>query len=930
MKLLRHRSIKVLFVAMIFTLLLGVVSAQDQDKWTSYIEFSAKPGSDRSIAKGDLFVPIQQDEDSLLFGNLKVNFDDRSYKEGNAGIGVRKIYEEWIVGGWVFYDWKESTTGNTFDQMTVGGEFLSNDWDIRANAYVAENKIKDSDRASVIELNGNQLQARLGEERALSGVDFEVGRKLPFFENSRFFVGGYHYDESGYEKVSGPKLRFEMRFNDLPLFSSISKGSHLTLGAEYTEDSVRGSESFGLMQLRIPFGGGANNSKRTLSSLEKRMMETVQRDDDIITNERQGDTLMPLLNPKTGQVINVVETINALTADVAGEVATAGQNSLIIADGSQGDINVGTSTINTSPGQIIVGGGQQITLQALKSNGSVVNMSYTPQGQRGSISRAGSGELMYVNNDDDVTIVGVDLEGGRPIRINNSQNIDVMNTSVLNSASNRQGVYVHNNSSVNFENVSIDNTGRQGLLMTSNSTGVFTNLKIDNSGREGVYLTSNASSVFNDLSISNTVNEGFEITASTAVINNADINDSGREGLRIRNGSTVNAEGVTISKTGSEAIEVNNSELNLSNSVIKNIDVNANRDGIYATNNSILNLDNIIIDNVTSQGIITTNNTTSAISNTKISNTGHQGLYFSGNSTTSLKDVEINNAGRQGIYSNNATLDAINVDINDASNQGAYLLNTSAFIDSIEVVGAGLQGVYLNRNSDVVINDAVIRESAREGLYVRDSDLVISNSSISDITASANRDGIYIYRDSNVTLNSVDVSNVTGDGIQVQGTSALSPAVVANNLTITDAGRYGVINTRGALTLNNASISNSVFDGIFVNRGDLNVNGASIINSGRFGAYALRSNATLQNLFVANTARDGVLINLSTVSLNNSIIRDIGDGDVGDDAIQVIRSNVSGAGNVVSGTINSGVACRSTGINTGTIGFSAGPISSCP
>ncbi len=930
MKLLSDQSIKIVFAATLFMLLLGVVSAQDQDKWTSYIEFTAKPGSDRSIAKGDLFVPILQDEDSLLFSNLKVNFDDHSYKEGNAGIGARRLFDEWIVGGWVFYDWKESTTGNTFDQMTFGGEFLSNEWDIRANAYIAENKVKDSDRASVVELNGNQIQARLGEERALSGVDFELGKKLPFFEDSRFFVGGYHYDESGYEKVSGPKLRLEMRFNDLPLFSDLSQGSRLTLGVEYTEDSVRGSESFGLMQLKVPFGGGSKNKKRKLSSLEKRMMETIKRDDDIITNERPGDTLMPLLNPKTGQVINIVETINASTINVATSVAAAGQNSLIIADGSDGDINVGATTINTSPGQIIVGGGQSITLQAQKPNGDLVDMSYTPSGQRGSISRTGSGELIYVNNDDDVTIAGIDLDGGRPIRINNSQNIDVLNTSVLSSAANRQGAYIHNNSSVNFENVSINSTGRQGLLMTSNSTGVFTNLSIDNAGREGVYLTSNASSMFNGLSIANTINEGFEAAASSATIMNANISYTGREGLRIRNGSTVMANNIVISKTGLEGVEVNNSALNLSNSVIKDIDVNANRDGIYATNNAVLNLDNILIDNVTSQGIITTNNTTSLINNTTINNTAHQALYFSGNSNAEIQDININNAGRQGIYSNNATLDAMSVRINGANNQGVYLNNSTAIFNNIDVIGVGRQGIFLNRNTNAVINNAVIRDSEREGLYVRDSDLVISNASISDITAAANRDGVFIYRDSNVTMNAVDISNVTGDGLQVHGTTALGPTVIANNISVTDAGRYGVINTRGMMTLNNASILNSVFDGILVNRGELDVNSASIVNSGRFGVYALRSNAMMQNLTVSNTARDGVLINLSNASLNDSTIRDIGDGDSGDDAIQITNSSVSGANNSVNGNINSGVACRATGTNTGTISFSNGPIVSCP
>lgn len=930
LELIRKFSLRVFFTAAVYTLSLGIVSAQDQEKWTGHIELSAKPGSDRSLAKGDLFIPLQQNEEFLLFVNLKVNFDDHSYKEGNVGIGSRRIYDEWITGGWVFYDWKESTTDNTFDQMTIGGELLSNDWDIRANAYFAERKTKDSDRASVVELNGNQIQARLGEERALPGVDFEVGKKLPFFKDSRFFVGGYHYDASGFDKVSGPKLRLEMRFHDLPIFSSISQDSRLTLGAEYTEDSVRGSESFGLVQLRIPFGGKVKNKKRKLTSLEKRMTESVKRDDDIITSERQGDTLMPLLNPKTGQIINIVETVDATTVNVASTVATAGQNSLIIADGSQGSINVGGTTINTLPGQIIVGGGQQITLQAQKPNGSIIDMSYTPLGQRGSISRTGSGELIYVNNDDDVTITGVDLAGGRTIRVNNSQNVDVKNTNILSTASNRQGAYIHNNSSVNFENISIFNTGRQGLLMTSNSTGIFKNLNVDNSAREGVYLTSNSSSVFNNLSISNTFSEGFEIANSSAIVTNAVINNTNREGFRIRNGSTVTADNIAISKTGSEAIEVNSSVLNLSNSSITDIDVNSNRDGIYATNNATLNLDNIVIDNVTSQGIITTNNTTTSINNTTISNVGHQGLYFSGNSNANLNNVDIINAGRQGLYTNRATLSAMDMSIVNANNQGVYLYNSMATINDIHILGARQQGIYLNRNTSATIDNAVIQGSGREGLYVRDSDVVLTNASISDIIASANRDGIFIYRDSNVTLNSVNVLNVSGDGLQVQGTSALNPTVVANNFSVSNSGRYGIINTRGDLTLNNASVLSSIFDGILTNRGAITVNGASVTDSGRFGAYALRSNAVLQNLTVSNTARDGVLLNLSTVSLDNSTIRNIGDGDTSDDALQVTNSTVSGMGNKIEGAINNGVACRATGANTGSIVFDSGPIASCP
>ena len=890
----------------ILMLWVGISSAQDQTKWTGHIEFFAKPGTDRSIAKGDLFLPLQQSEDFLLFGNLKANFDDRSYKEGNAGIGARKLYDNWIVGGWLFYDWKESSTSNTFDQVTIGGEFLSNDWDLRANAYFAEDKVKDADDASIVELNGNQIQARLGEERALPGFDAEVGRKLPFLEDSRFFVGGYYYDASGFKKVSGPRLRLEMRFHDLPLFSSILKGSRLTLGAEYIDDSVRGSQTFGLLQLRIPFGGKQKN-KRSLTKLERRMVETVQRDDDIITNERVGDEIMPMINPKTGQVISVVETIDASTANVAATVAAAGQNSLIIADGTQGGIALGGTTINTQPGQIITGGGQQISLQAKKSDGKLIDMMYTPSGQRSNISRSGSGELIYVNNDDNVTINGVDLEGGRPIRINNSQNVCVLNSNVLNSAANRQGVYVHSNSNVNFENLSIMNTGREGVLMASNSTADINNLRVANSGREGIYLTSNSSAVLRDVNISNT----------------------NREGIRIRSGSSVSAANVAISKTGSEAVEVNNSILNLRNATISDIDVNANRDGIYATNGSTLNLNNVLIDNVTSQGIITSN-TNSSITNVTVRNTGHQGLYAYNNSTTNLTNVDIDNAGRQGIYTRGAKITAADVNITNANNQGLFLYNTTANIDGLQITNAGQQGIYLYNNTDATIDNLTVNNSVREGLYVRNSDLTLNSASISNITATANRDAIYIYRNSNVIMNDVSVANVTGDGMQVQGTNAQRPNVTITDLSISDVGRFGVVNTRGNITLNNASITNTVFDGILVNRGDMTVNSATVSSVGRFGIYALRSNAAIQNLTVSNTANDGVLSNRSTLSLDNSTIRDIGNGNPSDDAIQVINSTLSGAGNRIEGAIDSGVACRSSGANSGSIVFSVGPITSCP
>lgn len=92
----------------------------------------------------------------------------------------------------------------------------------------------------------------------------------------------------------------------------------------------------------------------------------------------------------------------------------------------------------------------------------------------------------------------------------------------------------------------------------------------------------------------------------------------------------------------------------------------------------------------------------------------------------------------------------------------------------------------------------------------------------------------------------------------------------------------------------------------------MTIDTATIANSGRFGVYAFRSNASLQNVTITKTARDGVLVNRSDLTLNNSTLRDIGDGDARDDAIQIINSNLAGVNNRIEGTINSGVACRTS------------------
>jgi hypothetical protein len=166
------------------------VFAASEDKWGGYVEFFAKPGTERSLAKGDMFIPLQQNENFLLFANIRAVFDDHSSREGNFGFGARRLFDDWIFGGYGYFDIKESENDNTFRQATLGVELLSNDWDFRLNGYIPESDEEDADQLNRIEITGTQIGARLGEERALPGADIEVGRKLPFLEDTRFFLRG--------------------------------------------------------------------------------------------------------------------------------------------------------------------------------------------------------------------------------------------------------------------------------------------------------------------------------------------------------------------------------------------------------------------------------------------------------------------------------------------------------------------------------------------------------------------------------------------------------------------------------------------------------------------------------------------------------------------------------------------------------------------
>ncbi|MFD1381539.1 inverse autotransporter beta domain-containing protein [Fodinicurvata halophila] len=247
-----------------------------------------KIGTERSLGQFDIYAPAWQDERSLALINLRMVGDNHSSMEGNLGVIYRRMLDSgWNLGGYGYLDVRRSEHDNTFHQATLGVEALGPDFDFRANAYIPFGaQWQDAPSESELEVQGGELQLLAGEERALYGVDAEVGARVPVFEREgpldlRVYAGGYHFDGADAESVTGPRGRVELDIFELP---GLSPNARVTASAEAQWDEPRGSQGFLGLSLSIPLQGDMGGSDaRPLTRQERRMMAPVVRDVDIVT-----------------------------------------------------------------------------------------------------------------------------------------------------------------------------------------------------------------------------------------------------------------------------------------------------------------------------------------------------------------------------------------------------------------------------------------------------------------------------------------------------------------------------------------------------------------------------------------------------------------------------------------------------------------------
>ena len=252
----------------------------------------------------DIFIPIYKHTGSvaygthefLFFANPKVTNTTLSTNEENIGLGVRYLTddlffnEEIIIGANVFFDTKHSIHEIRHNQLGTGIEFLSRQIDLRFNYYqpVSSKKIYNAYYA----FGQESLLEHYSEEEALPGFDCELGLLLPGisdFIETRIYGGGYQYNATINNDISGTKARLE-----------VYPSPFLTLSLESKNDSARGNEMFIGGQITIPFDlrgwferknplGKIENVplfRKNARSVAERMTDPIVRDLDIITVEK--------------------------------------------------------------------------------------------------------------------------------------------------------------------------------------------------------------------------------------------------------------------------------------------------------------------------------------------------------------------------------------------------------------------------------------------------------------------------------------------------------------------------------------------------------------------------------------------------------------------------------------------------------------------
>ncbi len=241
---------------------------------------------------------------SHVWGEGVVLITDDTQVGVNAGLGYRWITDDggiFGINGW--YDNYQTEYNNRYSQITVGAEWLTEQFDLRGNAYLPigtkRNVTQVLDYGTVPVFDGN-LISFLGmnqEEQALRGVDAETGAPLLGLAWARAYAGAYYLESQDDDEILGFRGRIETALSpDVSLNFMVTNDNvfdtNLNLGIEWR------------------FSGGLPYMTPQPFSTDIRKYAQVRRAWPVQTRMAKVDALIPSVNPRTGRPFRVAHVDN--------------------------------------------------------------------------------------------------------------------------------------------------------------------------------------------------------------------------------------------------------------------------------------------------------------------------------------------------------------------------------------------------------------------------------------------------------------------------------------------------------------------------------------------------------------------------------------------------------------------------------------------
>ena len=726
----------------------------EQAKWVASLETGIKTSENRRIGEVNQFLPIAQEERSLLFLDLRTTFDNLSQWEGNFGLGYRVMKDNgWNLGAYTFFDRRRSTEGNYFSQITTGLEALGENYDARLNTYLPiGNKTKEVENSTKVDLSAGSIQIVSGIEKVYHGVDAELGWRVPIFPvehnaEIRVYGGGYWFDAEASESIVGPRARMEFRLYD-PI--EVLPGSRLTFSGEVQHDDARGSQHFFGLKLRIPLQ--AESTAKRLSTQERRMTDPLVRDVDIVTQNATISEKATL----GGQTLSGFTTISDGTT-AQSVIDGAGTGKLIVLNGT----TTVSSQLTLGDGQTLRSGGSIVTLTGASSGRSV---SFSVPGSAGTLrgSVAGTSVLALSSNStldglsventnatsnstavsasgiSGASIIGSQLTSanGAALRIDNSSSMTVRDSTMRASGSQSSALLIDNADNSTFSNNTISATGWHGTaLSVANSSGLnLTNNAVSASGAgaAGVRMdqssgtvsgntistTGNGDGTTNPYALWVTQGGGTTLSGNT-------ITTTGQYGstVYVDNSAAVTISGNTLTASGyaGRGLQLLNSAgSTVSNNTITTNDTTAGANfytsatGLFMESSANTTITgNTVVTKGESAGMNLRYSNALTVTSNKITTTGSGAiaLALTGSANSSVKSNILSTAGDAAhgvqvfINANNVTVEDNTITVSGA---GSSLVNL-AVVDNIRIInnrltGAGNAGVTTNTVTNLTIS----------------------------------------------------------------------------------------------------------------------------------------------------------------------------------------------------------------------------------